>query len=231
MDEQPVKNRPIHVEMSSKTGPKRQAVNIINRVDRTKSPSVDRNGDSARSPTDTGLSSKADRQARTLALMNIPDTVNDARIRSLTEPYGALVKIVLRPDHQGAIIEYVDTSDAGKASLRLDGYEIAPGRSIHVGTVPEMLKQKEDRHTDKILVGRQKENMAGSSIMMNPGPIRRPGQGSRRGGLGMKRGGAFLGGANSGPKSDKLPEGTLNGTNVAGKSNDDFRAMMEKSSS
>ena len=119
--------------------------------------------------------------------MNIPDTVNDTRVRALTEPYGRLVKIVLRPDHQGAIVEYLDASDAGKASLGLEGYEIVPGRSIRVGTVPEMLKQSADKHTDKILVGKQKResDKPAPSNLMSSVPIRRPGQGGRRGGCGF----------------------------------------------
>merc|ERR1711939_315697 len=55
---------------------------------------------------------------RTITLMNIPDTVNVARVNAIVEPYGELVKVVLRPDHQGAIVEYADAASAGKAGGR-----------------------------------------------------------------------------------------------------------------
>lgn len=35
-----------------------------------------------------------DRRERTIALLNIPDTVNDARIRSMVEPHGSLKNII-----------------------------------------------------------------------------------------------------------------------------------------
>ncbi|KKY18758.1 putative pre-mrna splicing factor [Phaeomoniella chlamydospora] len=241
MNEQTIKARQIHVEISSKTGAKRQATNIITRVDRTKSPSMDRAGDispgsqSVDMHLSDGHHKSGDRRARTLGLMNIPDTVNDSRIRAIAEPYGTLVKIVLRPDHQGAIVEYLDTSDAGKASLGLEGREIVPGRKIHIGTVSEMLKQNAEKKVDKILVGKQRKGGEHSSTpnMMNPGPIKRPGQTGKRGGLGMKRGGGFTGSASS--TRAELPTKGTNGTSTsaaggagAGKSNNDFRALLQK---
>lgn len=264
MNDRTIKNRKIHVEISSKTGAKRQATNIINHIDRTKSPSVDRNGansaasPSPMSPTSTTANTSqttGDRQARTLALMNVPDTVNDARIRAITEPYGGLVKTILRPDHQGAIIEYLDASAAGKASLGLEGYEIVPNRKLQIGTVPELLKQTAEKKTDKIQVGKQaKPPTDDKPAVLNPGmPVRRPGQSGtgRRGGLGFKRGGgvsAAVGpGAGIPPKKkseEDVSEGNANGHGIEDvdgaaemkeeekgkKSNDDFRAMLERKS-
>ncbi|RYO78490.1 hypothetical protein DL762_008675 [Monosporascus cannonballus] len=84
-------------------------------------------------------------RARTLALMNIPDTANDARIRSVVEKHGDIVKLVLRPDHEGAIIEFADPVAVGRASLALDGFEIAPGRKIRTGNTSDLFKEKSER--------------------------------------------------------------------------------------
>lgn len=145
---------------------------------------------------------REDIQSRTLALLNIPDTVNDARIRALMEPYGALTKLVLRPDHQGAIVEYTDTKDAGRAALGVEGYEIVPGRRIAVGSVRDLFGKKAELRDDKgsgqsskgkTTGGGGKEKEKGKTLAIpQPGPIRRPGMGrGRRGGLGVKRGGLF----------------------------------------
>merc|ERR1712098_95136 len=53
---------------------------------------------------------------RTITLMNIPDTVNVARVNAIVEPYGELVKVVLRPDHQGAIVEYANAAGAAEVN-------------------------------------------------------------------------------------------------------------------
>ncbi|OJD14676.1 hypothetical protein AJ78_05000 [Emergomyces pasteurianus Ep9510] len=236
MNEQLFRSRPLHVHISTPTAAKRQAATIISRVGggRSKSPSMEPNGASPSSSTAPHApghldqpSTSSDKHHRTLALMNIPDTVNDSRIRTLVSPYGALVKLILRPDHQGAIVEFLDVNDAGRASLGLDGHEIAPGRRIRVGGVGEMLRLPAERKVDRILVGKEREKMekkgkdtvavsgpgigdgAGKKkmvMMKQPvGPIRRPGQpgvgggvgSGRRGGLGVKRGGGTAGPANT----------------------------------
>src|SRR5690606_27954044 len=38
-------------------------------------------------------------QKKTFAILNLPDTINDARLRSILDPYGPLHKLTLRPDH------------------------------------------------------------------------------------------------------------------------------------
>ncbi|KAI9849914.1 MAG: Splicing factor [Sclerophora amabilis] len=142
-------------------------------------------------------------RSRTIALLNVPDTVNDARIRALMEPFGMLTKVVLRPDHQGAIVEFNDINSAGKASLGIEGHEIAPGRKIQVGDVKDMLDQKAEFKSDRITVGKKKgEEVAASKPglgLHQSGHIHRPPQpGGRRGGrggLGTKRGGVGLGGS------------------------------------
>lgn len=70
---------------------------------------------------------------RSMALLQLPDTVNSARIQSLCEAYGSLVKIVLRPDHGGALVEFEDDKTMGRASLALDGMELEKGVKLRVG--------------------------------------------------------------------------------------------------
>lgn len=176
--------------------------------------------------------------------MNIPDTVNDARIRALVEPYGQLVKIILRPDHQGAIVEYKDVSDAGRAALELVSKDIVPGRQVRVGSVEEMLKQAPEQKTDKIQTGKDrpkskrdetgKEKGPGPAKMMMPaGPIKRPTQPGvgRRGGLGAKRGG-FGAGSRQAPTESVAQNANGEAKTqpaAPAKSNSDFRALLEKS--
>ena len=206
MHEQMYKSRKLHVEISSKASNKRQANLIVNHVERQRSQST---AEAASPSAVSNISGNAaettgDRGSRTVALMNVPDTVNDTRIKELAEKHGGpLVKVSLRPGHQGAILEYVDERDAGKAQLQLDGYEIAPGRTLRVGSVGEMLKEKAEVKNSRILTGKALQST----------PVKRPVQQSGRGGgrLGQKRGGF-----------------KANGSSESGKSNDDFRAMIAK---
>jgi RNA recognition motif-containing protein len=220
-----LRGRSLHVEKSTKAGVKRQATTIISRVERSNSLST------ATSPAAESLASAEDVQAthgdryeRTIALMDVPHTVNDARVRALVEKYGKLVKLSLRPDHQGAIIEFVNSHDAAKASLSLEGHEIDSGRKLRVGTVPEMFKQKAERTTDKIVLGKAKENGArpATNGTLAPAIVRRPGQAirGRGGGLGGKKGLGFR------PMNTAVGEGEV--TEKGGKSQDDFRAMLAK---
>ncbi|KAK8848945.1 RNA recognition domain-containing protein [Apiospora arundinis] len=175
-------------------------------------------GDVAMEGTDSHGSGPTSReiQDRTLALLNVPDTVNDARLRALAEKQGSIVKLVLQPNHQGAIIEYADVNTMGRAMLQLDGYEIAPGRKLRTGSVEELKRQKgESRVTDK--------------LMAPPQSIRRPGP-STLGGRGPKKALGFV-------KNTKTTESASASTAAAGaatngtgpakpKSNADFKAMF-----
>ena len=103
------KNRILNVAISTNDKGKRQATRIITTDSQrsTASPtprrdSIQTNGGSP-APQDEKAARIADIQARTLALLNVPDTLNDTRVRALAEPYGELVKVSLRPDHQGKI--------------------------------------------------------------------------------------------------------------------------------
>lgn len=184
-------------------------------------------------------------QSRTVALLNIPDTVNDARIRALAEPFGELVQVTLKPNHQGAVIEFKEQASAGKASLALKGREIVPDRQIRVGTTQEMKGMKEEMKVDRIGGGpstKQKKQDGGGGggtgpVTAVPGPalVRRPGAGGggagRRGGLGAKRGGG-VGNAGERATTTTSSEGPDADVEVQdaeqskAKSNADFKAMM-----
>ncbi|KAI0407762.1 putative pre-mRNA splicing factor [Xylaria palmicola] len=130
---------------------------------------------------------------RTMAVMNIPDTINDARIRALAEKYGTLVKLVLRPDHEGAIVEFADASTAGRAALGLEGLEIAPGRKLRTGSSKELFQKKgkgEQKAAAAAAAAAAGDSSKAPKAWMPPPPqmVRRPvlGRGgARRGGLGF----------------------------------------------
>ena len=237
-------NRVLNVSISTNDISKRKQNRIITSISGsqrdTTSPSPFANGDnrSAASPTpptnSSGRSKFAEIQSRTLALLNIPDTINDARVRALTEPYGELVKVSLRPNRQGAIIEYKDVASVGKASLALEGHEIAPEMKIRIGTVSELNQQKPEHHSDRMPVATAAKQT--NAQLQGPTPIRRPGQpGTRRGGkggLGFKRGGAALSGSRA-TNDGEDKEVKTNGADEGGekgeaKSNADFKAMFVK---
>ena len=152
------------------------------------------------------------------------------------EVYGPLTKVVLRPDHQGAIIEFRDVASTGRAALGVDGYEITPGRKLGVGSVGEMLHQKAEKKSDRIGGSTiQKEKDGGINLLQVNPSIRRPTQtGARRGGkggLGMKKGGVIRNRArDSRQEDDKQDELTEDSTKQNGKlrNNSDFKAMFLK---
>jgi RNA recognition motif-containing protein len=161
---------------------------------------------------------------RTITLMNIPDTVNDARIRVLAEPYGDIVKLVLRPDHQGAIIEFADIAAAGRAALGLENHELVPGRRLRTGGLKDLFREKDEIKTDRIQIGQGKK--APASFIQPSAPIRRPGPGGR-GGLGMKKRGLGY----SAVSASWSGSGDIHGQGKAAenkvpKSNAEFKAMF-----
>ena len=233
---------------------KRMATTIINAAspgpDSASAMSIDENKDAvngasnAASPSSTTPETQAGphKRERTIALLGIPDTVNDARVRALVEPIGALRKLTLRPDHGGAVVEFENVADVGKAGLALDGQEIATGRRVRVGTVDELFRSKAVHKADRIVVGKggakgkgkgkdgggNLGNVNGAGGLLGGAPISRPGQrGGRRGGLGVKRGVGLGAGRGKGDKGDDggAAEGGSESGNK-GKTKDDFRAMM-----
>jgi len=144
--------------------------------------------------------------------------------------------MIMRHDHQGAIVEFKEVNSAGKASLGVEGHEIAPGRKIRVGSVAEMKDQKAEWRSDKISSTTKAKEHEAAKTLQAGAPIRRPGgrPGGRRGGLGTKRGGYGLGFVQKPAESGLKPktDGKDNGeSNVAegppkAKSNADFRSML-----
>ncbi|KXJ92132.1 hypothetical protein Micbo1qcDRAFT_162261 [Microdochium bolleyi] len=161
-------------------------------------------------------------QERTLAIMNIPDTVNDARVRAIVEKHGGLTKLVLRPDHQGAIVEFTDATTAGRAALALDGLEIVPGRKMQMGTVAELLKTKPEHKTDASQPVNGKHAPATNDkkpAFMQPAQhVRRPVLGKP----GPKRGIGFA----AGPKTTQPAASAQSADKVKPKSNAEFKAMF-----
>jgi squamous cell carcinoma antigen recognized by T-cells 3 len=171
-----------------------------------------------------GPSEQKDYKDRTIALMNIPDTVNDARVRTIAEVYGPLVKIKLMPSNKGAFVEFKNKSDAAKATLALGGIEIVPGRTIRVGTVEELKKTHPVARSDEPAVHKKNSNHIKSA-----GPISRPiqpGSGRRggHGGLGIRK--RVVGRLYNGKEAETGNKETLGNLAEKGKSNDDFRAMI-----
>ncbi|KAL2128197.1 hypothetical protein VTI74DRAFT_9533 [Chaetomium olivicolor] len=191
----------------------------------------------------------AEISARTIAVLNVPDTMNDARLRSVLSSATAdrfpIVKLVLHPNHGGAVIEFGDAAAAGKAALAIDGYEIllseeeGGGRKLKTGTVGELFKQRGERRVDRVdkpaAAGSTSDGAgsgapaegkkpAGGSGLMPPPPVmvRRPGPGGK---TGQKRLLGFVGGLRKTNESEA--NGTEPGAKVeGGKSNADFKKMF-----
>ena len=228
------KNRILNVSMSTNDATQRRANRIItsnsprSTVSPAPEPPADGDGSPLAASSPSSLTQSIEKsieiQSRTIALLNIPDTVNDARIRALAEPYGEIVKILLQPGHQGAILEFKEVASVGKASLGLEGHEVVPGRKITVSTVKELKLQKAEKKIDRI--GAKKSS---TSVLQPPTNIRRPNQpGARRGGkgsLGVKRGGAG-GGETEAKARDDEDERAVKEEKP--KSNADFKALFLK---
>jgi len=162
---------------------------------------------------------------RTLALMNVPDVVTTARIEKLLEPYGIIKKLTLRPDHAGAIVEFVEEKSVHSANLSLSGTEI-DGSVIRTGTVKELLEQQPMKR--EMRLDQKKSNAPKKAATMNPfanSMIRRPGDkqkllgAKRRGGLGTMKSGFGRGASSAANNSDGAAKSVF-------KTNEDFRAMF-----
>ena len=225
MDKKLFKSRPLKVSHSGSEKPeasKKFTATIINKAgspgaNSIGSPMLGVEAGSPESTTQDAAHHQSHYRERSIALVQVPDTVNDARIRVVVEAYGPLEKITLRPDHQGAIIVFENVADAGKASIGLQNYEIIPGRHIKVDSVRQMLRLgPEKRSTAKD----KSTTLAPSSTI-----VRRPGAGNarhgNRGGLGFKR--------EARPAEQSKADGTESGEEAQGaKTQDDFRALLKK---
>lgn len=238
LDKTKLKSRVLNVEMS--IGKNFKPTATISGKASSASPAPDAEGDSVMSPapaTDGHQNthaqhapSRTEISNRIITLMNIPDTVNDARIRALAETHGEIVKLVLKPGHQGAIIEYVDAASAGKAALALENHEIAPGRKLHTGGMKDLFADKPEFKSDRIQFGQPKN--APAAFIQPSAPIRRPGR-DGRGGLGIKRGlgySAKPAAAAFGLDAAKGEAVNGNGDQKKPKNNADFKALFVKGS-
>ncbi|KAK5654752.1 hypothetical protein OQA88_7077 [Cercophora sp. LCS_1] len=214
----------IKVELSKPMGQKTTATSRgpgTSDMPEGQSPAVRSPSPSAPGP---GKPTAAEIEARTISVLGIPDTMNDARVRSVLAPVGTVVKLVLHPKHGGAVVEFADAATAGKAALAVEGLQVDGGGKLRVGTVAELFKQKEEVRVD------QKppppppppnKKLTPSELMPPPPTVRRvPVLG--RGG---KRGLGFVGGIKK----------EVNGTGASapaagggggGKSNADFKKMF-----
>ncbi|KAF4550517.1 RNA recognition motif-containing protein 14 [Elsinoe fawcettii] len=173
-----------------------------------KSASPGPEGASAGSPsaeTESADTARTKRE-RSIALLNLPDTVNDVRVHDFFVTFGPIRKLTIRRDKAGAIIEFVNVADAGKVGMNIDASALGP--ECKVGDVPTLL------------YGNKKggEKKDGGATLIRPATVSRPvqqsrGRGGRRGGLGFKRGGAAM---ESKGRSD-APQG---------KTNEDFKQMF-----
>ncbi|KAI2467985.1 hypothetical protein F4781DRAFT_285911 [Annulohypoxylon bovei var. microspora] len=233
LDKTKFKSQILVVELSKESNFKPFATNRGDRASASPAPSG--NGDVAMTdgpgePNGGGQKpTRKEIQQRTMAIWNVPDTVNDARVRAIAENHGEIVKLVLRPDHQGAMIEFKDVATAGRAALGLEGYEVVPGRRIHTGSVDELFKQASEKRQDKIVTGKGKAaNRKGGSkepsFMPPTQNIRRPVPGGRGG---PKRGLGFVAPKKDGSKENHKAA-NVNGTGavVTPKSNADFKALF-----
>jgi len=186
--------------------------------------------------------SKPSTSVRKVALMNLPDTVNDARIMALLEPVGTVRKLVLQPGKGTAVVEFADEATAGRAVLQLDGVEIE-GTKIQTGSLADLARytsNKLEGGTSAQPQGKGKPAHEGSAsakgrpggkpAFLPPTTVRRPVLGR----AGAKRGLGFVprpsGAGNVTVDGETTPEN--GGTNSQGvtakpmKSNADFKAMF-----
>lgn len=161
------------------------------------------------------------RRDRTVALLNLPDTVNDARVHAFFANIGEIRKLTIRRDKQGALIEFVSLEDAGRAGLQTDLSALGPDCKVDT---PAALMQpppkKVPSNNGTSTNGPPPASGAGQGKLMRPATVSRPAQrpvglstrGGRKPGLGVKR--------NTAAATDVGDAGG------AAKSNADFRAIF-----
>lgn len=185
---------------------------------------------------------------KTVAILNLPDTVNDTRLREVFEKYGPLRKVQLRPENGGAVVEFVEMKDAGRAELGLAGYKFGRGQEgMKLGRLDDLTRQKAiAKPTEEPKKEKGKEKEDGKSAVVASGamfavPRNAVGAGAARGGGGKRRGGlGFVAGGLVRRKEVVNEEGKGEGDAEAAKkvdgeaaapkakSNSDFKAMFMK---
>lgn len=225
-------NQILQVEVSKASNVKPTAHSVSHdRVSPARQVTEDADGDTAIHGSASDKSSNpsaVDIAARTIALMGLPDTINDARVRALVEPFGPIVRLILQPGHGGAKIEFTDSSAAGKASLQLSNMEYE-GRKLQVGSSDDLRHAKAERVEGRIVPRSQSsakgDKPAGSSVtsFMPSSVMRRPTLGRP----GPKRGLGY-----SAPRILPVSNVKTEGENAkpAPKSNADFKNLLLRGS-
>jgi RNA recognition motif-containing protein len=213
------KGRQLHLEISAARG-SRIKTNIHRGSTGSPAPSDAVNG--ARSATGDPEPGARDHKERTVALMNVPDTVTAARLEKLVQQYGAVKKFTLRPDHAGAIVEFADVSSVGKVQMYLEDYALED-KKLKIGTVPELFKQeaqsKEEKPKSKPKKGKKEAEKKGAVKPAFGAPVARPGQAARGRGVGRRGGLGF---------AKRSTDAAAKAEDEAPKSNDYFRDLMAK---
>ncbi|KAF2403714.1 hypothetical protein EJ06DRAFT_527318 [Trichodelitschia bisporula] len=212
-----LRSRTITVELSQPKA-RRTATTIIRQNTHSPSPGPSSPGISPSvGNSDTGAhtseaSNPRSIKARTMALLGVPDTVTSARLEQLLQIAGPIKKLSLRPDHGGAIVEFMEERSVGVASLSLEGKEL-DGKHVRTGTVGELLKEKPVVKNTRLGQGKKSARPAAA---LGSGVISRPGQSSRRGG----RGGLGF------RKSEGSIRAEAGNTEANTKTNADFRNLV-----
>ncbi|KAK3388508.1 hypothetical protein B0T20DRAFT_96545 [Sordaria brevicollis] len=204
-------NHPLKVEVSK---PPTRKTTATSRADGEAEGSP---AESTASGSGSGHVSGPEIAARTIAILGIPDTMNDARVRSIIAPIGTINKLVLHPQHGGAVVEFADAATAGKASLVINSTEIEGGKKLRVGSVHQLFKEKAEKRVDRIDLPHQqpqkksedskasKKGKTAAELMPPPPPIRRP---PVLGKAGAKRGLGFVVPVSKAQKEQAAKEGS-----------------------
>ncbi|EXJ88766.1 hypothetical protein A1O3_01830 [Capronia epimyces CBS 606.96] len=189
---------------------------------RSKSPSAQPDSpqdSSATAKPERDISFIEERRQRTVAICDVPDTVNESRIKAVAEKIGPVRKVLLKTNHQGALIEFDTVPDAGRGMIELDGYEISPGRHVRVTTEKELYQHKPERRQESFT---KRPAASQTNAPSANGPIKRPPQpGVRKGGHLGQRSVGFRSYREKGAATDEKEGG-------GNKSNDDFRNLVNK---
>ncbi|KAK3317044.1 hypothetical protein B0H66DRAFT_311062 [Apodospora peruviana] len=230
-------NHPIKVELSK---PPNQKTTATSRgLSASAEPESPASGGSPGLSAGGGSTSAAEIAARTIYVLGIPDTVNDARVRALLASFEPIVRLILHPQHGGAIVEFKDATTAGKATLFVDGLEIdgSGGKRLRIGTRSELFKEKEEFRSDRVDQPQEKKpaekgkkkNLTAAELMPPPPliPRKMPVLGPRGG---AKRGLGFMGAVQKKEAVNGTATAPTNGKpagpSAGKKSNADFRKML-----
>ncbi|KAK4168472.1 squamous cell carcinoma antigen recognized by T-cells 3 [Cladorrhinum sp. PSN259] len=224
---------PIKVEMAKAQAAKTATTRALDGAAASPAPGSPR--EASGEPTSTGPS-RAEVAARTIAVIGIPDTMTADRVQSVLAPTGNILKLVLHPQHGGAIIEYPDAPSAGRALLSINGMVLGSDSSQKlraVDDVSELFKAKAEKRPelerrDRVPLPTQKKKPTAAELMPPPPRLQRP----KVLGAGGRKGLGFVGGV--APKKEQVngnggaPAPATSGTDtgVQKKSNAAFRDLF-----